>query len=447
MKTKKNQSGHVNGKKIILDTNVIVNDPKAILHFLQYGDVYIHPIVIEELDSLKARGKFGAQDASRVIEKITKGINGDDAITVFDDDGNELPGKFFLFAPKFHSEVKRKGFKQEINDNKIINLAYVLSRRKDTEVTLVTEDLNVLIKARSLRITAETAKYLSASKETLSYKGWSYVADEDMQIFSQGRDFASKELVEKLQPKVNQYFIVSDHIFYKYDGKKFLLRKRSPGIFGIKPRNIEQAILIDALLDPSIHLLTVSGIAGTGKTLMALAAGLHLASKGVFEEISVSRKEIGVGGGDHGFLPGGEREKIAPYMQPFVDNLKIIAKAQKGNDKKLEKMKEEGEPYPFNTFSILYLRGRTISFTFVIVDEAQNLSPHEVKTLITRAGEGTKIILMGDIEQIDSKEKYLRTNMNGISHLIKLRGEKLYAHIELTRVERSPLAKLGTLLP
>ena len=444
---KKEKNNHVPKKIFVLDTNVLMNDPKAILHFLRYGDVYLHPIVIEELDGLKGR-KPGAQDASRIIEKITEGINGDDAITVFDEEGNELLGKFFLFAPKFHSEVKRKGFKQEINDNKIINLAYVLSRRKNIDVTLVTEDLNVRIKARSLHVTAEPAKYLSASKETLSYKGWSRVSAEDMQIFSQGKDFVSQELVEKLKPKINQYFVVSDHIFYKYDGEKFLLRKRVPGVFGIKPRNVEQAILMDALLDSDIQLLTISGIAGTGKTLMALAVGLQNTFKGVFEEIIVSRKEVGVGGGDHGFLPGGEREKIAPYMQPFVDNLKIIAKAQKGNDKKLEKMKEEGEPYPFSTFSILYLRGRTISFTFVIVDEAQNLSPHEVKTLITRAGEGTKIIIMGDIEQIDSKEKYLRRSMNGVSYVMEnLQGKDLYAHIELKDVDRSRLAKLVTLLP
>jgi PhoH-like ATPase len=180
---------------------------------------------------------------------------------------------------------------------------------------------------------------------------------------------------------------------------------------------------------------------------MALAAALHLKYKKFFEEVLVSRREVGVEGDDHGFLPGNEQEKIKPYMMPFIDNLKTLSRAQGGNDKKLEKLKGE-DSFPFTTFSTIYLRGRSIQDSFIIIDEAQNLSPHQIKTIITRAGEGTKIILLGDISQVDITHKYLRKNMNGLTYVMKnLVGEVLYAHVKLEDVVRSELAMLGTKLP
>ncbi len=269
---------------------------------------------------------------------------------------------------------------------------------------------------------------------------------DDVDFMKRKAFLSSKVIIEKYKPSINEYFIVDNNIFYRFDGEKFVMRKRSEGIFGIKPKNVEQMVLVDALISEEIKLITVSGIAGTGKTLMALAAALALKYKGVYDEVLVSRREVGVSGDSQGFLPGNEQEKVKPFMMPFIDNIKSISNAQKGNNKKIEKLNGDNS-YPFTTFSTIYVRGRSIQKSFIIIDEAQNLTPHQVKTIITRAGEGTKIVLLGDISQVDV-QRYLRSDMNGLTYVMSnLKGKKLFASFRLDKVERSALAKLGTMLP
>ncbi len=251
--------------------------------------------------------------------------------------------------------------------------------------------------------------------------------------------------MKNLSPSQNEYFYSGNELFSYKGNNKFQRKEFQKSVYGISSRNIEQRVLLDLLLDDSISVITASGPAGTGKTLLGLAAGFEKLSKKVFENILVSRREIGADQEEQGFLPGDSNAKSAPYMAPFIDNLKVIKNAKASNVNNLKKMSGENT-YPFEILSMMYLRGRTLSNSFIIIDEAQNLTPSLVKTIITRAGEGTKILFCGDLDQVD--DKYLRKNLNGLSYLMEnLKNHSIYGHIALREIERSPLAKLGTLLP
>ncbi len=434
-----------------------MNDPYAIVHFLQNGDVVLHPIVLEELDALKGR-KQEAQDAIRVLEQLLYStdedpLNGGMTI-VFREE--KLLGKLALQSPKYDRVLKSKKFLGEVKDNQILNLAYTLSRSRE-RVKLVTEDLNVLSKARAVGVTAEKVKYLTADEQVLQYSGYRTVPEEYLSSFA-GKNFSDPELVQALGARVNEFFLLpgEESFFYRFNGEEFLFRlrpndKKKNGryLFGIKPKNLEQAMALDILLDPSISVITLQGVAGTGKTLLALVAALSAKHKGEVSEILVSRRELGVQGEEHGFLPGSEKDKIRPYIMPFIDNIKVIGKAD--TRKLLPDLRGEGE-FPFEYFSLIYLRGRSLNEVYLLIDEAQNLTPHQAKTIVTRAGMGTKIIFLGDIDQADINAggRYLRRNMNGIVYLKKnfLKfAIPLYAHLTLKEVTRSEVAKLGALLP
>ena len=439
-------------KYFILDTNVIMNDAHAIFKFGEGSNVIIPFIVLKELDNHKSGNRpinyqvrqfhalldamSGSKDSS---QKLFNG--GVDLVHEGKKTGGKIAVKFFDLHPDVEKKLDDK------NDYKIINVAYCL-QKDDKNVVLVSEDLNVRLIARTLDITAEGSRFNSASDENLNHKGLREITnDKTLNILFKGgsKTVRSEKLVTELSPILNEYFYSSNELFSYIGDNKFEKKTFVKNVFGIKPRNIEQRVLIDMLLDDKISVITASGPAGTGKTLLGLAAGFEKLGKKVFENILVSRREIGADQEEQGFLPGDADAKSAPFMAPFIDNLKVIKDARTTNKKSLEKASGKNL-YPFEVISLMYLRGRTLSNSFIIIDEAQNLTPNLVKTIITRAGEGTKILFCGDLEQVD--DKYLRKNLNGMSYLMEnLNGKSIYAHIALEEVERSELAKLGTMLP
>lgn len=439
-------------KVFVLDTNVIMNDAHSIFKFGEGNDVIIPLVVLKELDNHKSGSRpvnyqvrqfhalldamSGNKDSS---QKLFNG--GVDLVNDRKKTGGRIAVKFF----DLHQDVASK--LSDKNDYTIINVAYCLQKEGKT-VELISEDLNVRLIARTLDITAGGSRFNSASDENLSYKGLREITDNNIlnELFKSGSKIVtSKKLVTDLSPTRNEYFFSENELFSYSGDNKFEKKTMFKSVFGIKPRNIEQRVLLDLLLNDNISIITAAGPAGTGKTLLGLAAGFEKLGKKVFENILVSRREIGADQEEQGFLPGDSNAKSAPFMAPFIDNLKVIKSSRTNNDKALEKAKGEN-PYPFEILSIMYLRGRTLSSSFIIIDEAQNLTPSLVKTIITRAGEGTKILFCGDLEQVD--DKYLRKNLNGLSYLMEnLKDQPAYAHIALEEVERSPLAKLGTMLP
>jgi PhoH-like ATPase len=230
-------------------------------------------------------------------------------------------------------------------------------------------------------------------------------------------------------------------VLARYNGinKKIELVEKSYA-YGIKPKNSEQTFALNALLNPDVKLVALQGVAGTGKTLLALAAALE--QKRLYHQIILARPIIPLSNRDIGFLPGGAEDKISPYMQPLWDNLKFIKSQFRENERKKKALDDMEESGFLSLTALAFIRGRSLSHTIFIIDEAQNLTPHEIKTVITRAGEGTKIIFTGDIHQIDTP--YMDEQSNGLSYLIdKLKGQNLFAHIKLEKGERSPLANLA----
>ncbi|CAG0909850.1 unnamed protein product, partial [Cyprideis torosa] len=248
-----------------------------------------------------------------------------------------------------------------------------------------------------------------------------------------------------LQPYANEYFVLKNahkSILARLgpDGEHFHHIPKAHA-YGITPRNAEQTFALDALLNPDIQLVTLSGKAGTGKTLMALAASLEVEKQ--YRRILLARPIVPLSNKDIGYLPGDAQEKINPYMQPLYDNLTVIKDQYKDNSKKAKRLDEIQESGQLTITALAYIRGRSFANVFFIIDEAQNLTPHEVKTIITRAGEGTKMVFTGDPYQIDTP--YLDSRSNGLSYLIDhMKGESIYAHVTLEKGERSYLAELAS---
>ena len=253
-----------------------------------------------------------------------------------------------------------------------------------------------------------------------------------------------EDVLGKSKPMKNHYFILKSgkkSVLAFYNSANGLVEQvEKKNVYGIKPRNAEQAFAIHAMLKPEIRLVSMQGVAGTGKTLIALAAAME--QKREYKQIYLARPIVPLSNKDIGYLPGDIKSKLNPYMEPLWDNLKFIQNQYSESDKEYSKITEMVQNEKLVITPLAYIRGRSLSNICFIVDEAQNLTPHEVKTIITRAGENTKIIFTGDIYQIDTP--YLDTQSNGLSYLIdRLKGHELYAHITLEKGERSELANLA----
>ncbi len=439
-----------NRKIFVLDTSVILYDHQAILQFDEH-DVAIPISVLEELDSFKKGNdtlNFEARQFIRFVDAISAGTALSDWILL--KEGS--PSSFcVIMDEKGDSERDAvRVFDDNKADHKIINAALKLQvKHKDRKVILVTKDINLRLKARSLDLPAEDYETGKIKDLDELYKGIKQIdLDSDVsinQLHQTGKIQVSELLAKK--PLSNSYFIIKNHksstlAFYNSE-EQVLERVEKRTAYGIKPKNAEQTFAMHALLNPEVQLVTIQGVAGTGKTLLALAAALE--QRGNYRQIFLARPIVPLSNKDIGFLPGDIKQKINPYMEPLWDNLKFIQNQFNENSKDFNKIKELVDNEKLLVTPLAYIRGRSLSHIMFIVDEAQNLTPLEVKTIITRAGEGTKIVFTGDIHQIDTP--YLDAQSNGLSYLIdRLKGQSLYAHITLEKGERSGLANIANQL-
>ena len=435
-------------KKIfVLDTSVIIYDHMAAKSFKEH-DVVIPITVLEELDNFKKGNdtkNFAAREFTRYIDKISDGNTLQDWINI--------NGKGHgMIKIEMHQDSKidaEKVFGERKADHRILNTAlYVSDNFPDRKVVLVTKDINLRIKAKSLNLNAEdyeTGKIKDVNEQL--YTGRSEISKVPSELINEiyEKGFCeSAALLKKQKPKSNHFYVLKNgtkSVLASYNpGKDVIERVKKVTAFGINPRNAEQAFALDAILNPAIKLVTLQGVAGTGKTLLSLAGALE--QRKDFHQIYLARPIVPLSNKDIGYLPGDIKSKLNPYMEPLWDNLKYIKNQFNERDREYKQITEMVEHEKLVVCPLAYIRGRSLSDVFFIVDEAQNLTPHEVKTVISRAGQNTKIIFTGDIYQIDTP--YLDSQSNGLSYLIdKLKDQNLYAHVTLEKGERSELANLA----
>jgi PhoH-like ATPase len=435
-------------KKIfVLDTNVILHDSDCI-HQFKDNDIYIPITVIEELDKFKKGNNVincNARDFLRNLDALSSDsmLNGGAPI----DNGE---GKICIRLDIPLDDVIKKNFNEINSDIRILNIAYTVAKKKDFKnVIFVTKDVNLRLRARSIGL--KTENYNSKYVENLSdmYTGLRVVdnVQENLldELYQKPYEIDRSEMVMETPLYSNENLVLkngSKSALAFFDGSSQTIRRIQPKTcFGVKPRNSEQVFALNAMLNSKIPLVTISGKAGTGKTLLALAAALE--SKRNYRQIFIARPVVPLSNKDLGFLPGDVASKLDPYMQPLYDNLTVIQNQFNETNRHAKKIKEMIEEEKIVITPISYIRGRSIVNVFFIVDEAQNLTPHEVKTIITRAGEGTKIVFTGDIYQID--HPYLDSQTNGLAFIIeKMKGQSVYAHVNLEKGERSELAELAS---
>jgi PhoH-like ATPase len=433
-------------KIFILDTNVVLHDYLCIYNF-QDNDLVIPIVVLEELDKMK-RGNdqihYNAREFTRELDKIA----GEELFAGGIGLGKNL-GKLSIETGKPFSQELRRSFPDETPDHRILAITeYVKMSHPDRQVILVSKDINLRMKAKSVGLQAQDYKSdkvqnveeLNKIAETVSCP-----SELIAQLYESPEGIPAKDFKMKRLPKGNAYYIFesekSTSLAYYNSAQGRMERVDKHRCFGIEPRNAEQTFCMDALLRPEIPLIAITGKAGTGKTLLALATAL--AQNQLYERIYLARPIVPLANRDLGFLPGSAKDKIEPYMQPLFDNLGVIKQRLKQTGTEFRKLEEMQKNETLVLSALAYIRGRSLSETFFIVDEAQNLTPHEVKTIITRAGEGTKIVLTGDIEQIDSP--YLDSQSNGLSYLSdKMKDQSIFVHINLLKGERSKLAELAS---
>ncbi len=441
-------------KIFVLDTNIILHDHKAIRKF-QDNDLVIPIAVIEELDKFKKGNdalSFNARGFMRDIDRLTEG-------KLFGKEGVPIGGRLgnIKIEPNhpFPDNLKDL-FKDDIQDHRILATAiWVRDNNPDRKVALVTKDINLRMKSKAAGMVAQDyltdrideGKVEEAEKEVITME----LKPEILQKLAYGQDTAIRwqDAFQK-EPKPNQMYkfrwdgkegeIICAR-FNVNDGKIHLVKSLSA--VGIRPRNEEQKLALDACLNPDIDLVSLTGGAGTGKTLLALASAIEQADD--YDQIILSRPAVTLGNQDIGFLPGDQKQKMSPYLQPLMDNFNVIKSQFRPSSKEALKLEGMLKDEKLLITPLAYIRGRSLGKCFFIVDEAQNLTPHEIKTIITRAGKGTKMVFTGDIFQID--QPYLDQWSNGLTHLNeKMTGQKVFQHVFLRKGERSELSELAAKL-
>ena len=431
----------------ILDTNVILHDSACIYQFGEHN-VVIPVTVLEELDQFKKGGEilnFHSREFVRTLDLLCgeQMFNGGVPI------GPGLGKITVKLERKFHEDLALS-FSETRPDHHVLNTAYHIARENPSvQVILVSKDVNLRIKAKSVGLMAQDYKSDQIKDIKTLYTGKRLVenipGDVLKKLYETPFEIDPSALGLEKDPVANEYFILRNcnkSALATFDPINNKIRRidKYPA-FGILPRNAEQTFALDALTNNNVQLLTLSGKAGTGKTLLALAAALQ--RKKNYRQIFLARPVVPLSNKDIGFLPGDIQSKLDPYMQPLFDNLSVIKTHFGKSDSSRDDINKLLQENKLLISALAYIRGRSLVNIYFIVDEAQNLTPHEVKTIITRAGENTKVVFTGDIFQID--HPYLNTQSNGLSYLIeKMHGQKLYAHINLEKGERSELSELAS---
>jgi len=446
----KSSNERSNVKIFVLDTNILLHDFRAIYNFAE-NDIVIPIIVLEELDKFKKGSdqiNFNAREFVRELDKLTDddlfvtGVKlGDGRGTLLIDTNSSIDGRV------------REAFSERIPDHIILNTTERYTVKfPERRVVLVSKDVNLRMKAKSLGIHSED--YENDKVENIDF------FEEGIKVISGVNDALIVKLYEDKkgeglpftdfkikQPESHDYFIMKSDkgsvVCYYNPFKKTVTRISKKKVYGIEPRNSEQMIALHALSNPEIELIALTGKAGTGKTLLALASAIQ--QNELYDQVLLARPMVSLADKDMGFLPGGEKDKIKPFMQPLFDNLTVIKQVFKNTGIEVHNIDQMLANQHLLITPLAYIRGRSLSKVFFIIDESQNLTPHEVKTIITRAGEGTKIVFTGDIQQIDSP--YLDSMSNGLSHISeRMRGQDMFAHVNLIKGERSRLADIASSL-
>ena len=434
-------------KNFVLDTNVILHDYKCIENF-QENDIYLPIVVLEELDRFKKGSEqinYNAREFVRELDLITT----NDLFTKGASLGPNL-GMLHVVTGDPYQDAVAKAFSEKTADHRILSCTlFVAQRYPDMQTILVTKDVNLRMKARSLGIKVEdyitdkvtNVDIFERSQET--YEGIDPELIDRIYANPAGIDADELDLSAKLS--ANDCFILKSErnsVLARFNPFSHKIKRVDKSTnYGIQPRNAEQSFAFEVLNDPEIKLVALTGKAGTGKTLLALASALKQAD--LYKQILLARPIVALANKDLGFLPGDEKQKVAPYMQPLFDNLNVIKGQIPVNGAEARRLDEMQKSNQLVIEALAFIRGRSLSETYFIVDEAQNLTPHEIKTIITRAGEGTKMVFTGDIQQIDSP--YLDAQSNGLAYMVdKMKGQDLFAHINLVKGERSQLSELAS---
>jgi len=433
-------------KNYVLDTNVLLHDPRAIYAF-EDNNVIIPIYVIDEIDTFKKDQSELGRNARQVARMLDSHRDGGSLSKLVPLEGGG--GLMIALGSRSPLEPARDAHKM---DNLILEVALeVRDADPKTPTILVTKDVNMRIRGDALGLRAVDYEDQHISLDEL-YSGCAEMSlpGEQIDRFYSDNQALPPEDAGPLVP--NQYVLLRNRDnagqtalgrFDKASGKVVPIRKLREGVWGIRPRNKEQHYALDLLLQDEVKLVTLVGKAGTGKTLLALAAGLQkVIEDQAFHKLLVSRPVFPLGR-DIGFLPGDIEEKLNPWMQPIYDNIELLLGLSKSDRKDGRSYAELFELGFVEIEPLTYIRGRSLPNVFMIVDEAQNLTPHEVKTIITRAGDGTKIILTGDPYQIDNP--YIDSSNNGLTTVVeRFKGEPISGHITFIKGERSELAELAT---
>lgn len=433
-------------KLFVLDTNVVLHDSASIYQFKEH-DVVIPVTLLEELDAFK-KGNESINFHAREFARNVDAMSGDHIFNGGVRIGKGLGKITVRLDQNLHKDL-HSAFSPNKPDHQILNCAYCIAKENPSrEVILVSKDVNLRMKAKAVGIPAQDYKNDQVQNLTELYTGHRTVENVDERVIQR---LHANPYEVRPQDLPTNHFVPNEYMILRngkqsalatYDAEQQRIAKIEKTVaYGIAPHNAEQIFALNALLNPDIQLVTVSGKAGTGKTLLALAAALE--RRKLYRQIFMARPIVPLSNKDIGYLPGDIQSKLDPYMQPLFDNLGVIKNQYPENDQNFTRITQMMQDEKLVIEPLSYIRGRSLVKIYFIVDEAQNLTPHEVKTIITRAGEGTKIVLTGDIYQID--HPYLDSQSNGLSYLIaKMQGQKLYAHINLEKGERSKLAELAS---
>jgi len=447
-------------KNYVLDTNVVLSDPCAIYAFAEHNVIVPIP-VLEEVESFK-KGQAERNHQARAFLRELKKL--EETSPTLPSEGFTLSkGGRLTFLSVSPQKDRLEKYPQDTVDHQLLDLVLsLIAKNKNEEFILVTDDFSLRVKAKTLKIMSEPYKNAQVDTEKI-YGEIEQIVVSDQEL----ADFHERNIINNCSLDDFDFNIPvclllegqqhNEGEFYLKTSEGLVPVRRNDEVFGIKAKNVEQRFALHALLDPEIPIVALTGAAGTGKTLLALAAVLKMLKSRQYENVKLARPMVELSDKTMGFLPGTVEEKIDPYFGPIYDNLEFLMSLK---PEKLEKKGKNAETIEGNEsasqralkgwmkeqnlecFALNFLRGRSLPKSLIIIDEAQNTTPQEMKTILTRLGEGSKVIVIGDISQIDNP--YLGERSNGLAHLIDaFKGREEFFHIHLTKGERSKIATLA----